>query len=112
MANRDTVKKDTLEQVVDDNTNKKNALAFHSVTEGANSAITYYIIAGSFKTEQGSEKLIKKLQEEGTKCEIVVCGQYLYRVSIGSFHSKDEALNELNRIKAIKGPESVWLMSK
>lgn len=113
-SKKDTTKHSDLEQVVDKSTNKKNALSpikANSSPSDTEKAL-YYVIAGSFKTYERATILAKQWKKEGYKTEVMQFDQALYRVSLGEFKDKPTALQELDRIKACKGPEAVWLLTK
>ena len=113
-TNKDTAKTNELEKVVDKSTDKKKALA---ITQAPNipqvqENISYYIIAGSFKTFERASILAKQLKKQGYKPEVIQFDQDLFRVSLGEFKDKPEALVQLDKIKTAKGAESVWLLTK
>lgn len=112
----DTVKHDTLEKIFDDKTVKKNALAIKKETEKKSPVSpkegTFYIIAGSFKTSQRSQVLVKILNKEGLKADVIEFAPDLFRVSLGSFNNRNEAITALNKLKTEKGKEAVWLLKK
>ncbi|HEY4784739.1 MAG TPA: SPOR domain-containing protein [Bacteroidales bacterium] len=114
VAKKDTAKESNLEKVVDESTDKKKALAIKSdsSTHQLNENIAYYIIAGSFKTFERASVLAKQLKKEGYTPEVLQFDQDLYRVSLGEFKEKTEAITRLDKIKAAKGPDAVWLLTK
>jgi hypothetical protein len=126
----DTVKyqvnEDTTEigQYIDTSTNIRNALRYEE-TPASNPAPapvtppvatpterSYYIIAGSFQTYSKAELHAKLLSKHGLKPEIIEFGQDLFRISVGEFKRKDDALKQLELIKSRKGAEKAWLLSK
>lgn len=111
---KDTTKTSELEQVVDKNTNKKEALAIKPSADNPaiQENVSYYIIAGSFKTFDRASILSKQLKKEGYTPEVIQFDQELFRVSLGEFKDKAEALKELDKIKTNKGSEAVWLLTK
>ncbi|MDP4207314.1 MAG: SPOR domain-containing protein [Bacteroidota bacterium] len=78
------------------------------VQQSSGSGGSYYIIAGSFKTAKKAGILVKELEAEGFKAEVVQFGEETYRVSLGQFKDKAKANAETEKIKA-KGKE-VWLV--
>lgn len=113
-----TVKKDTIvnaevESEVDKNIEKKQALSLNSAQQSPNiESGTFYIIAGSFKTSERAAVLADQLKKEGYKPEVIQFEPGLYRVSLGKYNDKNQALQETDRIKATKGANAVWLFSK
>jgi Cell division protein len=113
-----TIKKDTtanaeVENEVDKNIEKKQALSLNSAQQLSNvESATFYIIAGSFKTSERASILADQLKKEGYKPEVIQFEPGLYRVSLGKFSDKNQALQETDRIKAAKGANAVWLFSK
>lgn len=88
---------------------KKKALYYEEPRPGDNK--THYLIAGSFTQLENAQKLAELLAKKGYKPEIIESDN-AYRVSILKFTNHDRALRELNRIRAEKPRESIWLLSK
>ena len=101
---KDTTKVTDLEQFFDNTTDKKKALAIESQT--------YFIIAGSFKSFDRAKIKADQLIKEGYKAEVIQFGQDLYRVSIGKCKSKKQGLDELSKIRAAKGDNAAWMLTK
>lgn len=100
-----------IDNQIDENTLIKNALRFTEIknTPESQQSNSYILVAGSFDGLNNAQELKDKLLEDGFKVEIVETGGY-YRVSVGSYSNKEEALNELKRIRTqING--SVWLLT-
>lgn len=121
IPDKDTIKNNqdtsTLQKFYDSATNKKNALAIKKVKPVNNAkkvakGTTFYIIAGSFNTFERASKFSKQLNKQGNKSEVIQFNQDTFRVSLGEFEDKDQGLVELAKIRAIKGNESAWLLSK
>lgn len=71
--------------------------------------IGYHIIAGSYASKENAGKQLKQLQSEGfTSSNIQESANGLFRVFIASYKNKDEALTEMNKLKA--SGKSVWLL--
>lgn len=100
-----------VEHTIDEITNVKHALQFSSTsTIESNTISNYYIlVAGSFKSFRNASEVQKKLSSEGFNVELVEAGGY-YRVSIGRFTVKEEALLELSRLRT-QINRSVWLLT-
>lgn len=100
-----------LEQTIDEITDVKNALSYteQKVVQPSAPLKFYILVAGSFKGFNNARELQKKLINDGFSAEIVEATGY-YRVSIGRFYEKPEALSELNRIRS-QINRSVWLLT-
>ncbi len=88
---------------------KKKALYYEEPRPG--NSKTHYLIAGSFSQLENARKLAELLAKKGYKPEIIESDN-AYRVAILKFTNHDRALRELNRIRAEKPRESIWLLSK
>ena len=108
-------KNDTLQLRIDNelvsSTDIKKALYY---SEPSNEILpqhqaNFYLIAGSFKSSRNAESLEKELTRNGFVPLIIENGGY-YRVTIGSFSNKNEALQELKRLRRQLN-RSVWLLS-
>ena len=69
----------------------------------------YYLVAGSFKALKNAEITRNELVQDGYVPEIIENKGY-YRVSIGTFYNKQEALRELQRLRR-QLDRSVWLLT-
>jgi cell division septation protein DedD len=113
VAKKDTAKVSDLEKFFNNKTDKKNALAIDSVKKVKPSrGESYFIIAGSFKTFRRATVQAKQLQKEGYKAEVLQFSEDLYRVSLGEYGEKEEALVQCNKILATKGAGAVWVLGK
>lgn len=78
-------------------------------TVSENQAFKYFIIGGSFKSEENANKYILQLNELGYTGQNLGIFKGLNRVAIKGFATMDEAQKELNSILS-KDPESgVWI---
>jgi hypothetical protein len=120
--NNDTLKKDQndtsrvndLEKFFDSATDKKRALAIQKESINKPEKLpegTYYIIAASFNSFERASKFSKQLIKKGIKSEVIQFNQNTFRVSLGEFNNKDQALVEMKKIRSKKETESVWLLS-
>jgi cell division protein FtsN len=71
----------------------------------------FFIIAGSFSKLKNASDLQDQLNSRGYNAEVIITENRLYRVSVASFASKEEAENALTQMKSEKGLESSWLLS-
>jgi cell division protein FtsN/nucleoid DNA-binding protein len=72
---------------------------------------TYFIIAGSFSKLKNASDLQDQLKSQGFNAEVIITENRMYRVSVASYATKEEAEKELSKIKTESGLESCWLLS-
>jgi hypothetical protein len=72
----------------------------------------FSIVVGAFKIRENADRFVSKLKTAGHNAFIVDQTKTgLYRVSIDSFSSRDEALEAMTNIRATEFP-SAWLLEK
>ena len=71
----------------------------------------YFIIAGSFKHLGNASELQDRLKARGYATEVMVTENRMYRVSVASYATKQEAERALAGVKSEPGLESCWLLS-
>ncbi|MFO7669369.1 MAG: SPOR domain-containing protein [Bacteroidales bacterium] len=71
----------------------------------------FFIIAGSFKNLANASELQDKLKARGLQAEVMITENRMYRVSVASYPSSEEAERNLPRFKSQPGLESCWLLS-
>jgi len=109
----DTSKVSDLEKFYNNKTDKKNALALDTVKPvKPSTGKSYFIIAGSFKTFQRATIQAKKFQKLGLKTEVLQFSEDIYRVSLGEFGVREEAMQKYDTLRNMKGIESVWVLAK
>jgi hypothetical protein len=72
----------------------------------------YFIIAGSFRNLGNATELADQLKGAGYPAEIILTENRLYRVSVKSFATKQEALNALPALKSGEGLGNAWLLTR
>jgi cell division protein FtsN/nucleoid DNA-binding protein len=72
----------------------------------------YFIIAGSFEKLPNASELTDKLKAKGFPAEIIITESRMYRVSLQSYATREEALADLSRVRSASGMPSAWLMVK
>ncbi|MFC2129519.1 SPOR domain-containing protein [Bacteroidota bacterium] len=72
----------------------------------------FFVIAGSFQSLQNASELMESLKAEGFPSEIIMTESRLYRVSVQSYPEKQQAVDDLGRIKAHPGLGSCWVWSR
>lgn len=108
----------SLGQYIDTSTNIKNALRYEEVQEKDSDSIkietekAYYIIAGSFQSYPKAEIFSKTLRKQGFETEVIEFSHDLFRISVGEYKSREEALKQLEIVKSRKGTEKAWLLVK
>jgi len=104
-----------ISNVIDETTNKRNALFYGNNTETKNNTKIlknkkYFLIVGSFNNLLNAKKFQKQLITEGFNPEILNSNSK-YRVSIEHFNDKNTALKKLTSIRNQKN-KSAWLLTK
>ncbi len=105
----------SIEQSITERTMPKKALSVSQNQEIQSSsnvhppAGRYYLVAGSFKNRKNADILKNQLTRKGFNPEIMVTGGNFYRVIIGAYIDRKEAITELRRIR-VQIDHSVWLL--
>lgn len=72
----------------------------------------YHVVAGAFREPANAEKKLQQLIQKGYNARILGINKWnLTQVSYGSFNSKNEAINTLNKIKRTESKDA-WLLVK
>lgn len=71
----------------------------------------FFIIAGSFSKLKNASDLQDQLNSRGYNAEVMITENRMYRVSVASYATKEEAENALSQIKSEPGLQSCWLLS-
>ena len=69
----------------------------------------YYVVAGCFEYRVNADSYIEQLQAQGYNSELFGTWKNLYAVSFSSFTTKDQALQEMYRIRQSVEPEA-WVL--
>lgn len=107
-----------LGQSIDTLTNMKNALRYQepnktdTVAQAGESDAKFYIIVASFQSYHKAEIQANIMKKQGLHPEIIEFSQQLFRISVGEFDSKEEAISQLEIYKTKKGTEGAWLLLK
>jgi cell division protein FtsN/nucleoid DNA-binding protein len=72
---------------------------------------SFFIIAGSFQNLKNASDLQDQLNARGYEAEVMVTENRMYRVSVASYASKEEAERGLFDITSEPGLQSCWLLS-
>jgi cell division protein FtsN/nucleoid DNA-binding protein len=71
----------------------------------------FYIIAGSFQKLKNASDMQDQLNRRGYQAEVMITENRMYRVSVASYATKEEAEKALQQIKSEPGLQSSWLLS-
>ena len=71
----------------------------------------FFIVAGSFKNLKNASDLQDKLKERGFPAEVMFTENRMYRVSVASYATKEEAEKGLLEVTSQPGLQSCWLLS-
>jgi nucleoid DNA-binding protein/septal ring-binding cell division protein DamX len=80
-------------------------------TELQEPSMKYFLIAGSFRNLRNASELQDQLKAKGYETEVMITENRMYRVSVASYVSKQEAEKALAGMKSVPGLESCWLLS-
>ncbi|MEA1885805.1 MAG: HU family DNA-binding protein [Bacteroidota bacterium] len=78
-----------------------------SVTRGAD---VYYLIVGSFKDDGNADRQFNDIAGKGYNPELLRAENGYYRVSVESFVTRQEAIDERNRLSEVF--EAIWIWEK
>jgi hypothetical protein len=71
----------------------------------------YHVIAGAFRSPANADKKVAQLQKVGFDADRIGVNKYgLHNVAFGSFVDRNDAINELYRIRKL-GYDGAWLLS-
>jgi cell division protein FtsN len=71
----------------------------------------FHVIAGAFRDPANADKKVAQLIEQGFEAERIGVNKYgLHNVAFGSFVERNDAINELYRLRK-QGFEGAWLLS-
>jgi hypothetical protein len=73
------------------------------------SSRAYHIIIGSFENEINAQHLADELVSSGFEARMVPSGQGMFRVSIAAYTDKQEALQQLQKVREERNPNA-WLL--
>jgi len=72
----------------------------------------YFIIAGSFRYLRNASELQDQLRAQGYRAEVMITDDRMYRVSVASYATQQEALRRLEGFKAEPGLQNCWLLAR
>ena len=81
------------------------------IPEVAEELLNFHIIAGSFRHLRNASDKQDELKSRGFQAEMMITENRMYRVSIGSYATEQEAERALAGIKVEAGLESAWILS-
>ncbi|MDD2304076.1 MAG: SPOR domain-containing protein [Prolixibacteraceae bacterium] len=80
-----------------------------NVTVPETEQLKYFIIGGSFKSEENADKYIQQLKEQGYNGQNLGVFKGLNRVAMKGFSTMDEAQKELNSLLSKNPASGVWI---
>lgn len=111
IAQNDSVKA-LINQSIDENTDKKDALFYTEPEKEAPKPkySEFHIIAGSFKKIENAEVFSSKLRDKGYEPVIIRSGENLIRIAIFSYTDETEALTKLYSLRESSDIKSFWIL--
>lgn len=111
IAQADSVKA-LINQSIDENTDKKDALFYTEPEKEAPKPkySEFHIIAGSFKKIENAEVFSSKLRDKGYEPVIIRSGENLIRIAIFSYTDETEALTKLYSLRESSDIKSFWIL--
>lgn len=76
----------------------------------ADSKKTFHIIVGSYSAYEAAQKVAAKYKTQGYNSEVLEKENDVYRVTLGSYKYKEEALKNLEQFK--KTESGIWILSR
>ncbi|WP_289055710.1 SPOR domain-containing protein [Carboxylicivirga marina] len=74
---------------------------------------SYYLIAGSFKTESQAKRFLKIVQEMGEEQAFVLASpNSRYRVALNGYPNKTSAVNDLGAYRQLEDFKTVWVLTQ
>lgn len=71
----------------------------------------FHVVAGAFRDPANADKKVTQLKDAGFKAERIGVNRYgLHNVAFGSFVERNDAINELYRLRKL-GYDGAWLLS-
>ena len=80
-----------------------------NTTAPEQSQFNYYIIGGSFKSEENANKYIQQLKEQGYEGQNLGVFKGLHRIAMKGFNTIEEAQKELNSLLYNNPQSGVWI---
>ncbi len=96
--------------VVQVNTAEQASADFTSeITAQPVAQMKYFIIGGSFRSEENANKYIEQLKEQGYSGKNLGVFKGLHRIAMKGFSTMEEAQKELNAIRYLNPQSGVWI---
>ena len=91
-------------------TQEQNVAEFSANSEAsATEAFRYFIIGGSFKSDENARKYLQQLSDQGYSGKDLGIFKGLHRVAMKGFSSMEEAQKELNSMRNQNPQSGVWI---
>ena len=73
--------------------------------------VQFHLVAGCFSSERNAQNLVEKLQSDGFESSVIGQNEKgLFRVAFQSFENKEDALTQMQKLKA--SGKSTWLLKQ
>lgn len=89
----------------------KSAIADNTNVHSKNKSFRFHVIGGCFSVFENAEKMVEELKQAGYNASIIGKHKDLYAVSYNSFTTREEALEELFKVKSNHN-QKAWLLNK
>lgn len=99
------------EQVSDQETAPEEIEPQEEIAPAPEEASKFFIIAGSFNKLKNASDLQDQLKSRGYNAEVMITDNRMYRVSVDSYATKEEAERALIQLKSEPDLQSCWLLS-
>jgi cell division protein FtsN len=71
----------------------------------------YHVVAGAFRISENADKRVAQLKRKGFDAKRIGVNKYgLHNVAFSSFVERNDAINELNKLRAL-GFDKAWLFT-
>jgi cell division protein FtsN len=80
-----------------------------TITTPSTEDFRYFIIGGSFKSEENAGKYLKQLSDQGFSGKDLGIYNGLHRIAMKGFSSMEEAQKELNLMRTQNPQSGVWI---
>ncbi len=84
---------------------------YHATVAPEQTGPAYHLVAGSFISEKNAELYRIILKNKGFEPEVLGQEDSFFRVSVGQFEDKFEAVKKLHSIRQLEEMEEVWLLT-
>jgi hypothetical protein len=72
----------------------------------------FHIITGSFREFSNARYMMKKMEEQGYNARVLSSENQFFRVSAGSYSTREDAIIALSEIRDLPGMDKAWLLKE